>query len=204
MGQSIAAMSPAGETLSVEAAIANSAWAQMNDPETLAGQIYENAAAAKEAYVQTLLDANVILVVAAGNSGGRILDADPGASRNLLVSDSMIAVGASNGQGTETLDDDTLAYFSSDGADFVAEGEGFVFRGEVLDGTSFSAPQVSGMIARIAEDNPHLSATELLAILLDPANRDGLFENIEGTELDGFGIIKEDGLESVFANQPAP
>lgn len=202
MGQSIAALNPGGGTLSIDAAIANSALQQMNDPSTIAGQLYADNLAAQEAYVQSLLDANIIIVAAAGNSGDRIPDADPEASRNLLVSDSMISVGASNAQGTANLDDDTLAGFSSAGADFVAEGENLQHQGEILNGTSFSAPIVSGLIARIAEDYPDLSAEEILAILLDPANRDVLFADIEGTEQDGLGVIREDALDQVFANQP--
>jgi len=201
LGQSIASTNPGGQPISIEAAIANSALQQMNDPTTAAGLIYAENVAAQEAYVKSLLDANIIIVAAAGNSGGSIPGADSAVSRNLLVSDSMISVGASNAQGTaDDLTDDTLAGFSSFGADFVAEGENLQHDVDILNGTSFSAPHVSGLIARIAEQYPDLSADQILSVIFDPANRDVLFEDIEGTIQDGLGIIRDDALDQVFAN----
>lgn len=201
MGQSIAAMYPDGNAPSAVAAIANNAQQQLDDPTTKAGAIYESNRAALDAFAQELLHNNIILVVSSGNSGALIPDADPAISQNLLVTDSMVSVGASNANGTpHTFADDTLAPFSSSGADFVAEGQNLAHEDGTLDGTSFSAPQVSGLIARISDENPHLSAREILEIIFDPNNKDILFSDIAGTHQDGLGIINEDGFDQLFSN----
>lgn len=134
----------------------------------------------------------VVVVTSAGNHGeGTIY---PPANDPFVIT-----VGATDDRGTATLADDTVAHFSAYGAtvdgfakpDLVAPGRHLVapmaYSGALLpllrpemkvdrsymrmSGTSFAAPVVSGAIALLLEEEPHLTPDQVKYRLTATANR---------------------------------
>lgn len=135
----------------------------------------------------------VVVVTSAGNHGeGTIY---PPANDPFVIT-----VGAADDMGTATLSDDTVAHFSAYGTtvdgffkpDLVAPGRHLVapmaYSGALLpllrpemkvdrsymrmSGTSFAAPIVSGAIALLLEDEPHLTPDQVKYRLMATANRE--------------------------------
>ena len=127
-----------------------------------------------------------VIVVSAGNSQRQVNGAanagvrqPAGAGFNVLaMSDFVISVGASTTHGTpENLADDTIASFSSQGNDrfhatVTTQGVAVPIPydtdptwGTAVDGTSFSAPIVSGTVALILQRHPDLTFAQVKAVL---------------------------------------
>jgi len=154
--------------------------------------------------VDELLDANILIVMSAGNEDDDIPGALPQASDNLLATENMIVVGATDDQNTPELSDDVVAEFSSYGADFVVDGvDVYSTDGALKTGTSLSAPTVSAWLAKVLDSNDGShSARDVLEILRNPEQSDTLFLDIQDTDRDGAGILLPDGLSEVF-NHPS-
>lgn len=139
------------------------------------------------------------LVVAVGNTGNQLLPTTrlkAGAQLGLLaMSDSVIVVGNSNTNNTPGyLEDDTVNGCSGSGDGIrwnptvIAPGTNIRFPADVTgkdnfieDGTSFSAPYVSGVIAMMLQKNPNLSFSEIKQILQKSALSRGYGIAIEGS-----------------------
>ncbi len=157
-------------------------------------------ASAAQSYHTSPLDAaceilwfnGIVVVTSAGNAGeGKIY---PPANDPFVIT-----VGATDDRGTATIDDDSVAHFSAYGTtvdgfakpDLVAPGRYIVapmadpkallplLRSEMvvdesymrMSGTSFAAPIVSGAIALLLEDEPHLTPDQVKYRLMKRANR---------------------------------
>ncbi len=134
----------------------------------------------------------IVVVTSAGNAGeGKIY---PPANDPFVIT-----VGATDDKGTATIDDDSVAHFSAYGTtvdgfakpDLVAPGRYIVapmadskallplLRSEMvvngsymrMSGTSFAAPIVSGAIALLLENEPHLTPDQVKYRLMKSANR---------------------------------
>lgn len=141
--------------------------------------------------VNRALEAGIVPVIAAGNSGpGRQTIGTPAISREVLT------VGAYDDKNTATHGDDTMAFFSSRGPttrdknikpDIAAPGVNMVSlrspgsaidRANVmhlgdyyvlLSGTSMATPVVAGIAADVVQANPDLSPREVIQLLKETA-----------------------------------
>jgi hypothetical protein len=132
--------------------------------------------AGKAAYNQALKDAeqkNISITLAEGNEGK--LDNDKsGSSQNLLTSSTnsaaVIGVGAVDEQGRKT-DFSSFGGTDSNGRDNDVSALGKAVNpidqsGEIMQGTSFSAPRVAGQVAALRAQNPNATSEEIKAMLM--------------------------------------
>lgn len=142
----------------------------------------------------------ITTVVSAGNYGrfaDRLeaagVEADDEFYTDVLVNDNVIAVGAVDDRNTSSVNDDTEAALttpnagtdvSADGVSVSTDVDGETHTG---NGTSFSAPQVAGVAAQIAEEYPNLSPIEIQHIIENSAADTGL----DSDEV-GAGILRPD------------
>ncbi len=141
--------------------------------------------------VNKALEAGIVPVIAAGNSGpGRQTIGTPAIAKDVLT------VGAYDDKNTPQHDDDTMAYFSSRGPttrdknikpDVSAPGVNMVsFRSPgsqidranvmhlgdyyvLLSGTSMATPVTAGVVADVIQANPDLTPQQVIQILKDTA-----------------------------------
>ena len=141
--------------------------------------------------VNKALDAGIVPVIAAGNSGpGRQTVGSPAIAKEVLT------VGAYDDKNTPGHGDDTMAFFSSRGPttrdkhikpDIAAPGVNMVsFRSPgssidranvmhlgdyyvLLSGTSMATPVTAGIVADVIQANPNLSPREVIQIMKDTA-----------------------------------
>lgn len=184
--------------------------------------------------VQKALDAGLIPVIAAGNSGpGRETVGTPGIGADLLT------VGAYDDKNTATHDDDTMAFFSSRGPttrdknikpDIAAPGVNMVSHRSpgseidhanvgklgdyyvLLSGTSMATPVTAGVAALVCQANPNLSAREVMKLLKDTAEpRPDMLPILQGAGLVDPGkavaqalALKKQAEEAAAAGAQAP
>ncbi len=157
--------------------------------------------------VKAALDADIVPVVAAGNSGpGKYTIGTP------AISPAALTVGAYDDKNTPEHGDDTMAFFSSRGPttrdgnvkpDVAAPGVNMVSLrspGSMIDhanvsklgdyyvllsGTSMATPVTAGVAALVRQANPDLSAREVIKIIEDTA------EPLKDTKpiLQGHGLV---------------
>ena len=163
----------------------------------------ENIQEAKERYdslIEEAWERDITVVDSSGNYGrfaDRLeelgVETDPQFHTDVLNHPLVLSVGATDDQGTASVEDDTTTPFSSPraGADVAAPGDDVstTIDGEVYsgDGTSFAAPQASAAAAILAERYPELSAGEIRSILRRTAINPGLESNVVGS-----GVIQLD------------
>ncbi len=138
---------------------------------------------------------NVSWVQASGNSGPNGYVGSPGNAYNAIT------VGAINDHGTTSTSDDTYAAFTSylvgsgmpNKPDVVAPGVGFsVSGGNTLEGTSFAAPHVTGMITQMMYYMPSLKLRPdaIKAAVLASCDRKVTNELIDFiTDKEGAGVV---------------
>jgi hypothetical protein len=138
------------------------------------GSAYQKSLNKYQAATKNAADQGVTVVVAAGNehdlndvfSGHRL-----GGDTNFLAqSDYVISVAATDDNGTSSLNDDQVASFSSRGdgrfnPTVSAKGVGVSTPFGAQDGTSFAAPQVAALVARMKQENPNLTFAQIKDIL---------------------------------------
>ena len=137
------------------------------------------------------------IVVSAGNSRDNITERSditflPGAESNFLtMSEHVISVAASAENNPGVISDNTVTNFSSHGnGEFnptvSAIGEDIHVAGfdQPVRGTSFSAPQISGLIYRILKENPDMTFDQVVAYLQNNA-----FDTSSSVEAEGAGFI---------------
>lgn len=149
----------------------------------------------KEAY-----DRGITTIDSSGNYGSFArkleslgVETDEEFHTDVLNTPLVLSVGATNTKGTEALEDDSEARFSSPnaGADIAANGtqvsstvDGKTRSG---DGTSFSAPQVAAAAAVLAKEYPELTPAQIREILISTAvNPAGLDSDIVGA-----GVVQQ-------------
>lgn len=163
----------------------------------------ENIQESKERYdrlVREAYDRGITTIDSSGNYGrfARRLDelgveTDDAFHTDVLNNPLVLSVGATDANGTSTVQDDEVTGFSSPhaGADIAAQGSDVttVVDGEEHggDGTSFSAPQVAAAAALLAQKYPELSAGQIRAILLATAENPDL-----DSDLVGAGILQQE------------
>lgn len=157
------------------------------------GSAYQKA---KEKYQETTENAaknGVTVVVAAGNAhelNSVFKRSSPGGDTNFLIqSDSVISVAATDSQDSEKIDDDTIADFSSHGdgkfnPTLATNGVGIETESGPQDGTSFAAPKVAAVIARLQKENPDLTFDQIKALLQSTA-----YDSKAPEEAEGAGIF---------------
>ncbi len=138
---------------------------------------------AEQAYLKTskkAFDKGIVHVITAGNLG-RVaakweengIKAPPNAYRSVLANDYATVLGATDSRGTTTVRDDRAAAFTSihAGAEFAMHGVNVEVmsadpkKDEYSNGTSFSAPQATGLIADMIKINPKLGVDEIEGLL---------------------------------------
>ncbi|GMU51697.1 MAG: hypothetical protein AMXMBFR33_08430 [Candidatus Xenobia bacterium] len=168
--------------------------------------------------VKAALDAGIVPVVAAGNSGpARETIGTPAVGAEVLT------VGAYDDKNTATHDDDTMAFFSSRGPttrdknikpDIAAPGVNMVSHRSpgseidhanvaklgdyyvLLSGTSMATPVTAGVAALVVQANPNLSAREVIQVLKDTAEpRPDMMPILQGKGLVDPGAAVRKALE---------
>jgi hypothetical protein len=130
---------------------------------------------AKRAY-----DKGIVHVVTAGNLGRLAADwqkkgikAPENAYRSVLATEYATVVGATDSRGTQTVRDDRAASFTSihAGAEFSMHGVNVEVASKdpakdaYSNGTSFAAPQLTGLIADMIKANPKLGVAKIEELL---------------------------------------
>lgn len=129
-------------------------------------------------------DRGIVHVVTAGNLG-RVatkweqsgIKAPANAYRSVLANEYATILGATDSRGTTTVRDDRAAAFTSihAGAEFAMHGVNVEVvsadpkKDEYSNGTSFSAPQATGLIADMIKANPKLGVAEIEGLLRSAA-----------------------------------
>lgn len=162
---------------------------------------------------EAMLDAGIVVVVSAGNSGfAGMTIGSPGSGKGSLT------VGATNSAAHERIlrdlqygagagalyrptDHTQIAYFSSRGPnadgrndpDIVSSGFAVLAQSpdggiNLVSGTSFSAPDVSGGAALLRQARPEASAREIRAALIDTANP-MVLANTAAAQDQGAGLV---------------
>jgi hypothetical protein len=157
------------------------------------GSAHQQALANYQRVTNDAADAGVVVVVAAGNDRQNSVryGSGLGADTNFLAqSFSVVSVAASDDNGTETLEDDTIADFSSRGdgrfePTITASGVDIETGGLLgtADGTSFAAPQVAGIISRIQQTYPDMTFNQIVGLLRSTAFDTEASDNEEGAGL---------------------
>lgn len=158
------------------------------------GSAYQQSLQNYQQTTQQAANDGMMIVVAGGNEHD-LNDAFPshglGSDTNMLtLSDSVISAAASDDKGTANPQDDTMADFSSYGdgrynPTVSADGVDVKTNNGEVDGTSFSAPQVSAAVARMLQANPNLTFDQVKGILQGTAT--DLIPNSQVA--DGAGIM---------------
>lgn len=153
-----------------------------------------------DALTKEAKERGITTVVSAGNYG-RFADllekegvkADDEFYNDVLVNDNVIAVGATDSQGTSRVSDDEAAELttpragtdlSANGVDVETTVDGVTSSGS---GTSFAAPQVAAAAARLAEAHPEFSPAMIEQILERSANN----PDLDSSEV-GAGVLQVD------------
>lgn len=137
----------------------------------------------------------ITVVVASGNDGRDMPIPGLGTLNLLCLSENIISVGATNSNGTpDDPSDDTRAEFSSypdenfrRQLDVMAPGFEVTlpYTGgsyKTVDGTSFAAPFVAGLVALMYQVNPDISPAKVKAILKETATKlQSVPENMQGS-----------------------
>ena len=153
-----------------------------------------------DALTEEARDRGITTVVSAGNYGrfaDRLeaagVEADDEFYTDVLVNDNVIAVGAVDDQNTASHSDDTEAELttphagtdvSADGVSVSTEIDGETHTG---NGTSFSAPQVAGVAAEIADEYPNLSPDQIQEII----EMSAVAHDLDSDEV-GEGVLRPD------------
>lgn len=155
------------------------------------------------------VDAGLIMVVAAGNSGpGSGTIGTPANAENVIT------VGAMDDKGTLSRDDDTMAYFSSCGPtkydglvkpDIVAPGVNITSASNTgsgyvtMSGTSMATPLAAGVMALAAQVKPNVSPLELKEVAMKTADK---LQNTNYTEnQEGKGVVDPKEIIHTLAPQ---
>ena len=128
------------------------------------------ATAAEEAAVIRAANAGIVVVISSGNEGEARPDPFPRSLANLGLGN-VIIVGSVNGSGVaSSFSNGALGrqqfYISAMGERVRIDTDSESF---FISGTSFSAPQVSGAVALLAQAFPSLSATDIVDLLFETA-----------------------------------
>lgn len=164
---------------------------------------YQKAKAEYQEITQNAADNGVTIVVAAGNEHelNSVFERDnPGGDTNFLAqSHSVISVAATDNNGTKQIDDDTIADFSSRGdGEFnptvATNGVNVKTENGEVNGTSFSAPKVAAIVARLQKENPHLSFEQIKELLQESAFDSDAPELAEGAGIFNPNAFMQGGL----------
>jgi hypothetical protein len=138
--------------------------------------------AAIDAAIQVAENANIIVICASGNNSSSV---------NYPASnEDVIAVGSTN-------ENDKKSSFSNYGSNLFISAPGENIYSTKLnndyddaDGTSFSAPQVSGVVSLLKIINPNMSNSEVRTILQNSADKVGGYSYINGRSVElGYGRL---------------
>ncbi len=110
---------------------------------------------------------DVVIVIAAGNDG----NANPSALvTGVLAAGTAHVIVAGSVDATGTLSTFSDRAGSTQNSYLAALGEDMTLNGVALKGTSYSAPQISGAVALLAQAFPNLTGAQLVEILLNTAH----------------------------------
>jgi hypothetical protein len=130
------------------------------------------------------MDDNMLFFSSSGNMGliGERFHAGDLSQNVVNDVEPLTVVGMANINEHDTFGDNEVNPLSSDGADFVTNGQELPVGedGRTLTGTSFSTPLAMSVVHEMARINPSLSARSLYRILQHPFVFDSLRENREG------------------------
>jgi hypothetical protein len=141
--------------------------------------------------VQSAIDRGFTVVVSAGNETSDACWASPASARNAIT------VGATDRN-------DAMSYFSNYGScvDILAPGESItaasMYGGQrTMQGTSFSAPMVSGAVARALERRPTMSPSQVTDWLITNATLNTVTGLTSGQTANRFLFIDQSGLINI-------
>ncbi len=162
---------------------------------------------------EAMLDAGIVLVVSAGNSGFSAMTiGSPGSGKGSLTVGAVntaaherilrdLQYGPGIGEIFRPTDHTQMAYFSSRGPnadgrndpDVVSAGFAVLAQSSngginLVSGTSFSAPDVAGGAALLRQARPEASASEIREALMATANS-ALLQETAGSNDQGFGLV---------------
>lgn len=185
-------LKPNGTDATVEKAIASYVDKRLDDPDSE----YSKNLSDYQAYTKELAEKGISVVVSAGNAHGESPRTYPGSSPDkefniLAMSDYVISVAAS----TDNDKNGKIADFSSRGGGkwkptLAADGTDINAAGDIVDGTSFSAPTVSGVIGEILERNPNMSFKDIKSHLTSSKS---VYDTDATDEEEGAGILNVKG-----------
>ena len=128
-----------------------------------------SSAAVNQAIADVLANKDVVIVVAAGNDG----KANPtGFVTGILAAGTtrVIVAGSVDANGTLSAFSDRAGTTQNNYLAALGDGQPNPLGSGILQGTSFSAPQISGAIALLAQAFPSMSGAELVERLLESAH----------------------------------